>query len=472
MRPKNVLVDISNYVMLEMGQPNHAFDYDYMRGRADVYAGADQPVHIITRLPEDGEKITTLDGSELSLHPNNILVTDPAGNLSLGGIMGGQNSEIRDETTNVLLEAAAWNFINIRHSQRQLAVHTDAGFRFSRGVHPSQALLGAQRAAELMRVLAGGTVAEGVIDYYPLPSEPIQVRLDLRYAKRLSGLDLSMAEMAALLERLEFVIDTLADDHLVATVPDHRIDVEGQHDLVEEICRVYGYDNVPSTVLKEVLPAQRGNPTFEREQHIEDILVKLGLREIITYRLTTNEAEKLALTGSSDDRPYITLQNPSTMDRVVMRHNLLASVLEIAASNTRFVDRIAVFETGHVYIKDEEEVLPVEQPRMAIVLTGKRERKHWQSDAPPLYDFFDLKGMLDELFAELKVDVRYESAESPTYRPGRTAKLYAGKSSKLLGTMGELHPLVVQQYGMRVADDQAVLAADLDLARLLTVIPR
>ncbi|MGB1253776.1 MAG: phenylalanine--tRNA ligase subunit beta, partial [Candidatus Promineifilaceae bacterium] len=455
---------------LEMGQPNHTFDFDFLQNRANEYS-ADNQIHIITRLAQENETLTTLDGKEHKLHSNNLLVTDPIGNLSLSGIMGGHNSEIQDNTTNVLLEAAAWNFINIRHSSRQLALHTEAGFRFSRGVHPSQAMLGAKRAAELLRTLAGGTVAEGIYDYYPAQPESISVTLPLDYARKLSGLDLSMAEIAALLERLEFGISELADDHLVAIVPDHRIDVEGKHDLVEEFCRVYGYGNIPSTVLRDTLPTQRGNPTFEAEANIKDILVQLGMQEIITYRLTTRAAEAKALAGTPDDRPYVSLANPSTLERVDMRHNLLASVLDIAAENSKFVDRVAIFELGHVYIKDEEAILPTESPRLALALTGSRGSETWQDGVPPQFDFYDVKGLVDGLLAALNVSVRYESAEHPSFRPGRTAKLMLGKSQKQLGVIGELHPLVIQQYEMRVNDDQPVLAADLNLELLLANIP-
>ena len=464
-RSINVVVDISNYVMLEMGQPNHTYDFDFLKQRADEYG--DGTIQLITRLARDGETLTTLDGKEHQLYPNNILVTDPLGNLGLGGIMGGANSEIQDETSNVLLEAAAWNFINIRHSQRQLALHTDAGFRFSRGVHPAQAILGAKRAADLMRRLAGGTIAQGIIDYYPLPPEPIQVNLSLAYAQKLSGLDLPMAQMAALLERLEFEITALSADALSAIVPDHRIDVEGAHDLVEEVCRIYGYDKIPSTVLADTLPRQRGNPQFEREQRIEDILVAAGLQQVITYRLTTRKTEQKALTGAEDDRPYVTLVNPSTSERVDMRHNLLASVLEVAADNSRFANQIALFEMGHVYIKDEEQTLPTELPRLAMVLSGVREQEHWQVGSPAMLDFFDMKGVVESLLATLHVDVRFETAEHPTFRPGRTANLYLGQSQKLLGTIGELHPLVSEQYGMRLEKGQTVLAADINLALLL-----
>ena len=465
-RPINVVVDISNYVMLEMGQPNHTYDFDFLKKRADTYNNGQ--IEIITRLAHEDETLTTLDGKVHKLHPNNILVTDPHGNLGLGGIMGGYDSEIQDETSNVLLEAAAWNFINIRHSQRQLGLHTEAGFRFSRGVHPAQAILGARRAAELMRKYAGGTIAQGIIDYYPLPPEQPRVPLTLAYAQKLSGLDLTMAEMAGLLERLEFEIVELDDVSLVAAVPDHRIDIEGPHDLVEEVCRVYGYERVPMTVLADQLPAQRGNPTFEREQRVEDALVDRGLQQIITYRLTTAEAEQKALTGEPDERPYISLINPSTMERVDMRHNLLASVLDVAADNTRFVDRIGIFEVGQVYVKDEDVALPQELTRLAMVLTGMRQREYWQADATALYDFFDMKGLLDSMLAELHVPVRWESAEHPTFRPGRTARIYLGESQKVLGTVGELHPLVVNEYNMRVERDQPVLAADLDMMLLVS----
>ncbi len=205
-RPINVVVDISNYVMLEMGQPNHTFDYDYLQERRNQY-DANGPVHLHTRLAEPGETLTTLDGIEHKLAPYNILVTDPAGNLSLGGVMGGLNSEIKPETTNVLLEAAAWDYINIRRTSSTLAIHSDAAFRFSRGVHPSQAVLGARRAADLLRVLAGGTVAQGVIDSYPNPPAPVVIDLSPGYVRQLSGLDLSNEEMATLLERLAFTVE-------------------------------------------------------------------------------------------------------------------------------------------------------------------------------------------------------------------------------------------------------------------------
>ena len=467
-RPINAVVDISNYVMLEMGQPNHTFDYDFLRRRADEYAPAG-PVHIHTRLPHDGETLITLDGESHELPDHAILVTDPQGNLSLGGIMGGYDSEIKAETTNVLVEAAAWNFINIRRTATHLLLHTEASFRFSRSVHPSQAILGAKRAAELLRRLAGGTVAQDVIDYYPNPPQAPVVRLDENYAHRLSGLDLTPAEMGELLERLEFKAE-VHDDHLIVTGPDYRLDIEGPHDLVEEVCRLYRYDRIPSTVIADTLPPQRGNPKLEREEQVKDILVRQGLNEIITYRLTSAQLEqKILAQGPVDDRPYVTITNPNSPERAAMRHSLLASVMDIAANNSRFQERLTLFEVGLVYLVDEDAILPQELTRLAIVMTGQRDVVTWQDSEPTTLDFFDLKGVLEGLFGDLHLEVAYEAETHPSYRPGRTARIMLG--DKHVGVMGELHPLVVEKFGMRLEADQPVLATELDLDTIINNIP-
>ncbi len=465
-RPINVVVDISNYVMLEMGQPNHTFDYDYMRGRADQY-DPEGPVHIITRLAKEGETVTTLDGQKRDMPEFTILVTDPQGNLSVGGIMGGANSEISDGTTNVLLEAAAWNYMNIRRSGHALKLNSEAGFRFSRGVHPNQSLLGAKRAAELLRTLAGGTVGAGVVDYIAQETPPVVVEVELDYILRWSGLDVTAETCKELLEKLEFEV-AIDGDTLTVTAPDHRIDIYGPQDIVEEVCRMYGYDNIPTTFLVEELPKQEGNVEMEREMRMKDALVKLGLQEVITYRLTSPEREaKMTADNTIDERPYVTLKNPIAVDRYVMRHNLLSSVVEIAAENSRHASRIALFELGAEYILPSEEAqLPNELRRIAIVMSGERATPHWQNGIAPAeqMDFYDIKGVVEGLLDDVHIqDLRVAAGSHPSFRPGRTAQLKLG--NKELGWIGELHPLVVQAHDFQ--GETAVLAAILDVELML-----
>lgn len=469
-RPINVVVDISNYVMLEMGQPNHTFDYDFLQRRTNEY-DPDGPIHIHTRLPREGETLTTLDGEKRLLPPSTILVTDPAGALSLGGIMGGIDSEISDQTRNVLLEAAAWNYINIRQSTNALKINSEAGFRFSRGVHPSQALLGAKRAAELMRRHAGGTVWQGIVDYYPNPPQSEPVALTAVEVKRIGGLDLSLAQIKEMLESLTFSVNE-EDDQLWVTSPDFRLDIEGSHDLIEEVCRMYGYDHIPTTEMADTLPPQRNNPSLEKEETTKDYLVNLGLQEIITYRLTTPEREaRLLPPGISrpDDRPYITLANPITVDRVAMRHSLLASALEVAAANSRFKERLALFEVGHIYLASEGGLLPDELRRLALVLSGQRSANHWQQNAEPgVYDFFDLKGVVETLCSLLRIEnLTFRAERHPTFRPGRTARLFLNDDH--LGWLGEIHPLVIEELDMKL--EAPLLAAELDMELLIARIP-
>lgn len=476
-RPISNVVDISNYTMLETGQPNHAFDYDLLRQRADGYADGG-PVRIVTRLAHEDERLTTLDGAEQKLRTNQIMVTDPAGSLSVGGVMGGRDSEIGPETRNVLLEAAAWEPRSIRRTQRQLGVHTEAGFRFSRGVHPTQALLGARRAAELLRLHAGGTIAEGIVDHYPKPAPGVTVDFDLGYLRRLSGLDLDAEETANLLRRLEFEVeieDPAAD--LRVTVPDHRLDIEGQHDLVEEVCRIYGYDRIPSTVLSDVLPPQRGNREQAFEDRIKDTFADLGLQEIVSYRLTTPEAEAKLQPEDGEPPPYLRLANPSTLDRVVMRRSLLASVLEAAASNSRFTDRLALFEVGRVFPVAEGDSLPEERECAAIVLTGPRRADHWQAAgaSDDCFDFFDIKGVVETVLDRLGLTVEFSAPEAdstpPSYRPGRSAAIGIGADSKPVGWLGEVLPAVAARFDLEPADGHPVLAAELDLDRILELVP-
>jgi phenylalanyl-tRNA synthetase beta chain len=271
-------------------------------------------------------------------------------------------------------------------------------------------------------------------------------------------------------------------------VPDHRLDISsdpiiGQADLVEEIARIYGYDRLPVSEMADELPPQRNNVSLEREERVRDLLVQSGLQEVITYRLTTPVAEARILgAGQVDNLAYVTLANPSTPERVVMRHSLLNSVLEIAAENTKHHRRVQVFEVGHIYlppphsgggegeVEGEAAILPVEQRRLAIVMTGAREEESWlDADTSPV-DFFDLKGVVESLLTGLHVgEMVFSPARHPAYYPGRVAELSI--NGQTIGILGQLHPQVVQAYDLKNESEGPVLAADFDLDRLLAQVP-
>ena len=468
MRPISNIVDVSNYVMLEVGQPNHAFDWDVLKGRAAEYSD-DGKVRIITRLAEDGETLLTLDDEVRKMPTSAMMVTDPKSALSVAGVMGGASSEVSDTSKNILIEAAAWNFINIRQTATALKLHSEAGYRFSRGVHPSLAKLGALRAAKLIQDVAGGKLRTNMVDNYPLPPKAITLEFSTADVTRLLGVNLSRDKIRGYLEGLEFVCEATGDETLHVTVPNHRLDISddpiiGRADLVEEVARMYGFDKIPSTEMGDTLPPQRNNVALDRENALKDLLVQAGLQEIITYRLTTPEAEaRVSPEGTVlPDGDYVALVNPSSADRRVMRRSLLNSVLEIATDNSRFTDEIRLFEVATVFLPTDD-ILPLEQNRAALVLTGARAPHSWQDgDAAPM-DFFDLKGVLEAVLAGLHIaDVRYQKATHPTYYPGRTAEILAGDT--VVGVMGELHPKVSAAYNL--PETAPILAADLDLDAL------
>lgn len=469
MRPISNVVDVTNYVMLETGQPLHAFDYDVLCERA----GGKAPT-IITRLPEPGERLTTLDDVDRKLDDYTILVTDTAGALSLGGIMGGEESEVNPGTTRVLLESASWNFINVRRSVTSQQLQTSqAGYRFSRGVHPSMAEHGNWRGAELMRLYCGGTVRQGMVDDYPLPYPDVTVDVPLNRVAQLLGVNIPKARIIEILESLEFTVED-AGEVLRVTQPDFRMDIGegviGLADIAEEIARIYGYENIPETQIDDEIPQQRNNPSLEYEERVRDLLVTTGLQEVITYRMTSPEREARIFPPGveGDTRSYVALANPIAAERTVMRHSVLASIMEIAEHNRRFVDRLALFEIGAVYIPVEGERLPAEPVQLAIVMSGPRENPGWMGTDTSALDFYDLKGVVDAMLGGLHVQ-RYtiEAGSHRSLRPGRTALVML--DGRQVGAFGELHPLVREQY--RLSPDYPVLAAEFDLALLMAGIP-
>jgi phenylalanyl-tRNA synthetase beta chain len=466
-RPINNIVDVTNYITFEIGQPLHAYDYDKLVARA----GGKAPT-LITRLAE-GTPITTLDEVKRTVGANQIMVMDAEGPLGFGGIIGGADTEISDDTKNVLLEAAAWNFINIRKTQQAQKVFTEAGIRFSRNVHPSRALLGNQRGIELMRQTGGGTIAKGVIDEYPLQPEPVEVRLPISEVHRLLGMNISIQEALDVLSRLQFDV-TLEEDVIHAIAPDYRTDIStcivGQADLVEEIARIIGYDKIPNTIMADEMPEQRRNRTLEIEEHIRDLLVNLGLTENISHRFTSPEAEaQLVPQGAYSALPqaeYVVLANPIAPDKTVMRHTLLRNLLENAVRNSRYKQMQQVFEIGSIYLKHGAG-LPDEPQRLAILLTGLRQASDWTGESTEPVDFYDMKGVIEGLLNGLHItNTSITRSQHTSYHPGRSAALTI--NGEPVGNFGELHPRVAQELGLT---QYPVLVAELDLDALIGATP-
>ncbi len=488
-RAINSIVDATNYAMIELGEPLHAFDYDVLQERA-----GSKKIKIITRAAKDGEKLTTLDGAECTLTTMNVLVCDEKGSLSLAGVMGGSESEVTDKTKNVLLEGAAWNFINIRRTAKQHNLPSEASFRFSRGVHPALADQGVQRGLQYMAEWAGGVVAPGLVDEYPLKLKDSVVDVTSHDVKRLLGIDLTLEQISELLTRLEFKCE-ITGQALRVTAPSHRMDIDegvvGLADVLEEVARSYGYDNIPTTTMADALPPQVGNPIHEWEEHLRDLLVALGMQEVVTYRMTSAEKESRLFAAGlrpAANMDYVRVANPIAPEKSVLRRNLVASVLEALEKNIRLGESLSLFEIGSVFEQVKND-LPNEWRRFAIAMTGLREATAWDVKASPKLDFYDLKGRLELLLSGLRLtNVTYTEAESASTTGFDTAEqrrllnpplsashLHPGKAAtvkingQVVGAFGELHPLVKEKYDS--LGDSPILVAEFDLEILRRVNP-
>jgi phenylalanyl-tRNA synthetase beta chain len=488
-RAINNIVDATNYAMIELGEPLHAFDYDVLKNRA-----GEKKIKIITRTAQDGEKLTTLDGVERTLTSMNVLVCDEKRSLSLAGVMGGSESEVYDasrevldakgieiktgditqgkitsrgkSTVNILLEGAAWNFINIRRTAKQHNLPSEASFRFSRGVHPSLAETGVKRGLQYMAEWANGNIAPGLVDEYPLKPNDSVVEVTSKDVKRLLGIDLGREEIVTLLTHLEFKCEIMADGVRV-TAPAHRMDIEegivGLADVLEEVARSYGFENIPTTTMSDALPPQVGNPIHEWEERLRDLLVAIGLQEVVTYRMTSPERESRI----SASENHVRIANPIAPERSVLRRSLLTSVLEVAEKNSK-AESIAMFEVGSVFepVKND---LPNEPRKLAIVLTGARIASAWDVKNSPAFDFFDMKGRIELLLAGLRfTDIAYTEVGqfARHLHPGKSAEVKV--NGEIVGVFGELHPLAKEKFEF---GDFPIIVAEFDLEKLRTLNP-
>ena len=466
MRPINNIVDITNYVMLELGQPLHAFDYHVLRARP----GEERPA-IIVRRARPGEQMKTLDGELRTFDEEMLLITDGGGPVAIAGVMGGLESEVTEATTDVLLESANFYFLNVRRTSRVLGLASDASQQFGHRMAPELTVKAAARAAHLMAELGGGTVVPVIGDLYPGRQPQRVIEFDPAYANRILGIEVPTDEIVRILSSLEFQVSrSQVSGSLSVTVPSHRLDVTRPVDLVEEVGRIWGYDRFPTTLMRDVLPPQRATPRLEGAERVRDLLVGCGLDEVITYSLVSIEDEgKLRPQGPPPDPArYLRVRNPLSAERAYLRQTLLPSLLHTTRENLRFHDRVTIFEIGAAYLPVEgpsglARPLPDEPRRLGIVMTGPREARSWlaQQDRAPM-GFYDLKGVVELLLTRLGLEGTFEPGEHSAFHPGRRAQVrVAGRD---VGVMGELHPLVREAFGLPA---QPVCALEFDLDGLL-----
>jgi phenylalanyl-tRNA synthetase beta chain len=431
------VVDVTNYVMFELGQPLHAFD-------AATIAKADGRSAITVRVARAGERLTTLDGQDRELAADTLVIADPTGPVALAGVMGGEVTEVTDATVDILLESACFAPGSVGRTSRRLALYSEASQRFERGVDPNGCVAAVDRAAQLLAEVSGGTVAPGVVDAYPAPVQPATVTLGLSRANSLLGTDLDVATIASILRRLGLTI--AADgDMLTATVPTFRPDLTREADLIEEVVRVYGMGNVPST-----LPAGRGRVggLSTRQKLTERIGAALrgaGLNEAITWSFADpTDIDRLEWTFGPGEMP-VRLLNPMSADQSELRATTLPGMLRAVAHNrNRGVADVHLYEIGSVWFTAAGRKLPKERTVVAGVLAGSWSRPGW-NDTPPVLDLFDAKGVLEAVVEDVGVArFKLRQTDLPWLQPGRSAEVLAG--GDVIGWLGEVHPAVLDAY--------------------------
>ncbi len=449
-RSINNVVDVTNYVLLELGHPLHAFDMNRLaEGR------------IVVQRARAGERFTTLDGQERDLDADSLVICDAGRPVALAGIMGGENSEVEPDTTDVLLESAWFLPANIRRTSRRLGLRTEASYRFERGTDIEGLIRALDRATELIARLAGGTVARGIFDAYPIVHEPKRIPVRHDRVRRLLGVAVPPEEVRRILRSLGMIEEAVDDRSVTVRVPTHRVDLEREVDLVEEVARIHGYDRIPTT-LPRVPMRPDPAPLRRRIANVaRDLLAGQGFHEAVCLSFGDPADDgRLGLPEGHALARHVTLANPLGRETSVLRTTLLPGLLGGLARNQRRQERAArLFEVGRSFHPREEEPLPQEVLRAAAVAAGPRDPLAWWASEEPV-GFFDAKGAVETLLAGLGVrDAGFESAtDLPWLHPGRAARVTAGDA--VLGWVGELHPLRLDAWDLE--GPVAVFELDLD----------
>jgi phenylalanyl-tRNA synthetase beta chain len=432
-RPINNVVDITNYVMLETGQPLHAFDYRKLGGG-----------RIVVRRARRGEHMRTLDGVDRALDTEMLVIADANKAVAIAGLMGSADAEVTESTTTVLLEAANFNPVNIRATSTGLGLRTEASIRFEKGLHPELAAVAAKRAMNLLVEHAGGRAAKGLVDAYAVKRPDTRVVVTRRRIQQVLGLDLPTPQVRSALADLGFGCRWVPPDRYVVRVPYWRTDVNQADDVVEELARVTGYDRIEASPLAGAIPAPFNDAVHSLRDRLKDAAVAAGMQEVITYPLTTTELLTLVQTPELlEVHPPLRLENPMSSEQAVMRTTLRASVLESAASNLRHERApVALFESGRAYFSRPGD-LPDERELIVGALAGVRTGR-WGEPLDEPVDFFDAKGLLEDVLERAGAEVEFRGDEEYGLLRGRTASLYAG--GQRVGTLGQVLPQVASRF--------------------------
>ncbi|MEH7223019.1 phenylalanine--tRNA ligase subunit beta [Bacillus sp. JJ1566] len=426
-RPHNNVVDITNYILLEYGQPLHAFDYNRLGSK-----------EILIRRAKNGEKITTLDNAERTLTDEHLVITNGTVPVALAGVMGGANSEVKNDTTTVLIESAYFTGSTIRKSSKDHGLRSEASARFEKGIDPNRTREAADRAAELMAELAGGIVLNGVVAVDTLDIQPVNVSVSLERINKVLGTEITKEKVEEIFTNLKFTF-TVDNGAFHVTAPTRRPDITIEEDLIEEVARLYGYDELPTT-----LPIGESNPGRLTDYQAKRRLVRrylegVGLYQSITYSLTS--AEKVSKYALELSEP-IRLAMPMSEERSQLRLSILPHLLEVVSHDlARQIDSVATYETGSVFITRPNQELPEEKEHLAIALTGSWLSPTWQGEKKAV-DFYVVKGILEGLFEKLGLENRtsFLQARVEGMHPGRTAAVLL--DNKEIGFIGQIHPNV------------------------------
>ncbi|MFD0588465.1 phenylalanine--tRNA ligase subunit beta [Paenibacillus sp. GCM10027627] len=452
-RPINNVVDVTNFVMLEYGQPLHAFD-------ADRVAGG----RIVVRMANEGETLVTLDDQERRLEPHMLVITDGNKPIALAGVMGGANSEVTGSTTHIILESAKFDGGTVRKTSRQLGLRSESSLRFEKEVDPASVIPALNRAAALIAELAEGLVTDGIVEVKSTAAAPRQIGITLDRINGYLGTDLSTLEVRSIFGRLQFAYELTGEDEFNVEVPTRRGDITRAVDLIEEVARLYGYDNIPTTLIHgDVIPGALTRPQAIRRE-LRKRLTDSGLHEVMSYSFTSPARTGLFPILAEEAKP-VKLAMPMSEERSVLRTTLLAQLIETAIYNrNRKNESAGLFEIGNVFHTDEEQLtrLPREKHRFAALLTGNKSTAQWNSKAVA-YDFYDAKGIVETVTEALGLSskVVFAAAQPEHFHPGRTASvaIETADGPVPIGYVGQLHPALQVEWDML---DTYLVELDLD----------